>query len=113
MPERFKDKSEDDGKDIIVRKEGQTRDDLLRLKEFYDEIDLREGFYHGIIKSDPLMQLERSEPRVTKRSEYSRVVFTETMEPKGDENNKDSEDNSEEEELGNYDNNQWSDYAKY
>jgi len=57
MPERFKDGSEDGGGDIIVRKEGQTGDDLLTLEEFYDEIDSREGFYHGIMKDDPLMQL--------------------------------------------------------
>ena len=55
MPERFKDGSEDGGEDIIVRKEGQTGDDLLTLEEFYDEIDSREGFYHGIMKNDPLM----------------------------------------------------------
>jgi len=113
MPERFKDGSEDGSRDIIIRKEGQTGNHPLRLEEFYDEIDLREGFYHRIIKSDPLMQLGRSEPRVTKRSECWRAVFTETVEPKGDENDEDSEDNSEKEELGNYNNNWHSDYAKY
>jgi len=29
----------------------------LRLKEFYDGINLREGFYYGIILDDPLMNL--------------------------------------------------------
>jgi len=66
MPERFKDGSEDGGGDIIVRKEGQTGDDLLTLEEFYDEIDSREGFYHGIMKDDPLMQLGQSEIKVIK-----------------------------------------------
>jgi len=113
MPERFKDGLEDGGRDITVRKESQTGDDPLRLEEFYDEIDLREGFYHGIIKSDSLMQLGWSEPRVTKRLGTLREVFAEVMEPKGDENDEDSKDNSEEEELGNYNNNQCSDHAKY
>jgi len=113
MPERFKDKLEDSGGDITVRKESQTGDDPLRLEEFYDEIDLREGFYHRIIKSDPLMQLGWSEPRVTKRSGTSREVFAEVAEPKGDENDEDSENNSEEEEPGNYNNNWHSDHTKH
>jgi len=113
MPERFKDGSEDGGGDIIVRKEGQTGDDPLTLEEFYDEIDLREGFHHGIIKNDPLMQLGRSETGVIKRSECSRVVFAEAVEPKGDENDEDSEGSSEEEELGIYNNNQHSNHTKH
>jgi len=44
MPERFKDGSEDSSGDIIVRKESQIRDDPLRLEEFYNEINSREGF---------------------------------------------------------------------
>jgi len=55
IPEGFKDGSEDGGKDIIIRKEGQTGDDPLTLEEFYDEINSREGFYYVILKSDPLM----------------------------------------------------------
>jgi len=85
MPERFKDRLEDGGGDIIVRKEEQTGDDLLTLEEFYDEIDSREGFYHGIMKDDPLMQLGRSEIKVIKRSECSRAAFTQAVESKGDE----------------------------
>ena len=113
MPESFKDGSEDGGRDITVRKEGQTGDDLLTLEEFYDEIDLREGFYHGIMKDDPLMQLGRSEIKVIKQSERSRAAFTETMELKGDENDESAEDSSEEEEMGDYDNNQRSDHVKH
>jgi len=37
------------------------------------------------------------------------VVFTEAVEPKGDENDKDSEGSSEKEELGIYNNNRRSD----
>jgi len=113
MPERFKDRSEDGGGDIIVRKEGQMGDDLLTLEEFYNEIDLREGFYHGIMKDDPLMQLGRSEIKVIKQSEHSRAAFTQAMESKGDEHDENAEDSSEEEELGIYDNNQRSDHAKH
>jgi len=112
-PERFKDGSEDGGEDIIVRKERQTGDDPLILEEFYDEINSREGFYHGIIKSDPLMQSGQSEVGVTKSPECSRAVFKEAVEPKGVKNNEDSEGNSEEEELGIYDNNRHSDHTKY
>ena len=113
MPERFKNGLEDGGGDIIVRKEGQTGDDLLTLEEFYDEIDSREGFYYGIMKDDPLMQLRRSEIKVIKRLEHSRAAFIEAVKPRGDERNKDAEDSSEEEELGIYDNNRRSDHAKY
>jgi len=113
MPEGFKDGSEDGGGDIIVRKEGQTGDDLLTLEEFYDEIDSREGFYHGIMKDDSLMQLGRLEIKVIKRSERLRAAFTEAVKPRGDEHNEDAEDSSEEEELGIYDNNRCSDHAKY
>ena len=95
MPESFKDGSEDGGGDIIVRKEGQTGDNLLTLEEFYDEIDSREGFYHGIMKNDPLMQLEQSEIKVIKRSERSRAAFTEAMKPRRDEHNGDVKDSSE------------------
>jgi len=98
---------------LLLEKKAKQGMIPLRLEEFYDEIDSREGFYHGIITSDPLMQLGRSETRVTKRSKCSRAVFTETVEPKGDENDEDSKDNSEEEELGIYDNNQHSDHAKH
>jgi len=105
MPERFKDGSEDGGGDIIVRKEGQTGDDFLTLEEFYDEIDSREGFYHGIIKDDLLMQLGRSE--------HSRAAFTEAVKPKGDEHDEGSENSSKEEKIGDYDNNRHSDHTKH
>jgi len=49
VPEVFKDRSKDRGKDIAIRKENPTGDDPLRLEEFYEEIDLREGFYHRIV----------------------------------------------------------------
>jgi len=85
----------------------------LRLKEFYEEIDSREGFYHGIVLDDLLMALGRSEARVKNRLETSREIFTEVTEPKEDKNDKDSRDNPEKEELGNYNNNWYSDHAKY
>jgi len=84
----------------------------LRLEKYYGEIDLREGFYYGIILDDLLINLERSEVRIKNGPECSRVVFTEVAEPKEDENGKNSKDNSEEEELGNYNENQHSNYAK-
>jgi len=59
------------------------------------------------------MQSGRSEVGVTKSPECSRAVFKEAVEPKGAKNDKDSEDNSEEEELGIYDNNWRSDHMKY
>jgi len=113
VPEVFKDGLEDGDRDIAVRKENPTGDDPLRLKEFYEEIDSREGFYHGIILDDPLMTLEKSEVRSKNRLEISREVFAEVMKPEGDENDKSSGDNSGEEELGNYDNNQCSDHVNH
>ena len=35
------------GEDIILRKENPEENALLELKEFYREIDCREGFYQG------------------------------------------------------------------
>ena len=35
------------GEDIILRKENPEGNTLLELKEFYREIDCREGFYQG------------------------------------------------------------------
>jgi len=112
VPEVFKDRSEDRGGDITVRKEDPTGDDPLRLEEFYEEINLREGFYHGIILDDLLMNLGRSESRVKNGPENSREVFAEVAETKGDENRENSENGSEEEELGSYDDNWYSDHAK-
>jgi len=49
----------------------------LRLEEFYDEINSREGFYHGIVLDNLLMTLGRSEARIKNGPEGSRAVFTE------------------------------------
>jgi len=105
VPKVFKDGSENGGRDIAVRKEDPTGDNPLRLEDFYEEINSREGFCHGIILDDLLMNLERSEVRVKNRPKSLREVFAEVMEIKGNENDKNSGDNPEEEELGNYDNN--------
>jgi len=107
--ETFKDRSEDGGGDITIRKENLTMDDPLKLKEFYDGINLREGFYYGIILDDPLMKLE---VRIKDGPECLRAVFTKAVEHEEDENSKNSEDNFAEEELGNYDDNGHSDHAK-
>jgi len=90
VPEVFKDGSEDGDRDITVRKEDPTGDNPLRLEEFYEEINSREGFYHRIVLDDPLMALGRSKARVKNGSETSREVFVEVVEPKRDKNNKDS-----------------------
>jgi len=113
VPKVFKDGSEDRGRDIAIRKENPTGDDPLRLEEFYEEINSREGFYYGIILDDSLMTLGRSEARVKNGSKTSREASAEVTESKGDENDEDSGDNSEEEKLGNYNNNQHSDHTKH
>ena len=110
--ETFKDGSEDGGGDITIRKENLTVDDSLRLKEFYDGINLREGFYYGIILDDPLMNLGQLEARIKDGPECLRAVFTKAVEHKEDKNSKNSEDNFAEEELGNYDDNRYSDHVK-
>ena len=71
VPKVFKDGSKDRDGDIAIRKENPTGDDPLRLEEFYEEIDSREGFYHGIVLNDPLMALGRSEMRVKNGSVLS------------------------------------------
>jgi len=112
VPKVFKDGLEDGSGDIAIRKEDPIGDDPLRLEEFYEEINSREGFYHGIILDDPLMTLGRLEARSKNGPETLREVFAEVTEPKGNENDEDPGDNSEEEELGNYDNNRHSDHMK-
>ena len=84
----------------------------MRLEEFYEEIDSRERFYHGIVLDDLLMTLGRSEARIKKGPECLRAVFTDVMKPEEDKNSKNSEEDSEKEELGNYDNNWCSNHAK-
>jgi len=113
VPEVFKDGSEDRGRDITIRKEDPIGNDPLRLEEFYEKIDSREGFYYGIVLDNPLIALGRSEVRVKNGSETLREVFAKVAEPKGDENDKDSRDNSEKEELGNYNDNWHSDHMKH
>jgi len=113
VPKVFKDGLEDGGGDITIRKEDPTEDDPMRLEEFYEEIDSREGFYHGIVLDDPLINLGRSEVRVKNRPESSREIFAEVTEIEGDKSDESSGDNPEEEELGDYNNNQCSDHAKY
>ena len=45
--EEFNDRMDNKGEDITLRKENPEGNTLLELKEFYREIDCREGFYQG------------------------------------------------------------------
>jgi len=57
LPEPFKDRSKDGGGDITIRHGGPLEEKPLELEEFYNEIDLREGFYQESIDDDPFLTL--------------------------------------------------------
>jgi len=80
----------------------------LELEEFYNEIDLREGFYQESIDDDPLLMLWQSAAKDTREQECLRAVFIETM----DNNDKEPEQDDDLEELGDYNDNRHSDHAK-
>jgi len=58
------------------------------------------------------MTLGKSKVRIKNGLGSLRAVFAEVMRPKGDKNDENSGNDSEEEELGNYDDNWYSDHAK-
>ena len=49
---------EDGSGDIIVRQGGPQEEELLKLETFYEDIDLREGYYHRIIVTNRLDPIE-------------------------------------------------------
>ena len=57
------------------------------MEEFYNEIDLREGFYQESIDNDPLLILWQSAAKDTRKQEHLRAVFVKTM----DDNDKEPE----------------------
>ena len=107
MPEDFTDGSEDGGGDIVVRQEGPQEDKPLKLETFYEDIDLREGYYNQIIESDTLMELGHAEPETQIEAIRSQTVYAEIVDPKDKEITIRDEEEPEE-----YDNDRRSEYAR-
>ena len=42
-----------------MTKEDPTSSDPLELKEFYEEIDSKDGFFYESIKKEPLLELKK------------------------------------------------------
>jgi len=57
LPEPFDDGSKNSGVDIIIRYRGLLEEKPLKLKEFYNEIDSKEGFYQESINNNLLSTL--------------------------------------------------------
>jgi len=87
---------------------GPLEEKPLELEEFYNEIDLREGFYQESIDDDPLLMLWQLAAKDTREREHSRAVLMETI----DDNDKEPERDDDLEELGDYNDNRHSNHAK-
>jgi len=82
IPEDFTDELEDGSGDIIVRQGRAQEEELLELETFYEDIDLREGYYNQIMESDTLMELGHSEPETQIKAVRSQTVYAEIVKPK-------------------------------
>ena len=105
-PEEFTDGTDDGAGDIVLRKDNPQEPEPLKLEEFYEEIDSREGFLQEILRDDGLLSLEM---QFTKDSDHSKKIgcaeiFTETVET--------GPENSLETDREEYDDNRRSESAK-
>jgi len=106
LEEDFTDGTDDGVGDIVMRKEDPTSSDPLELKEFYEEIDSREGFFYESLEKGSLWELEKGleEDGSRDSANQMRDIFLETA---SEEPKRDLENGQEE-----YDDNRRSDHAK-